>query len=186
MKYSQIDIEAVEQAADIREIVPDLKGRGASLYCKCPQCGKEGKGKGLVVTHKKEKGRYVNVAKCFACGFSYGSAIKAYQAVNAVGYIEAVEALARITGSTSFPSRRSVAVWSLTPQPVSAAPSVRCSSSHPASRSRTSLSRFRSREPMISNSSHRSAKVAQIMQSCISMSRMTRCSSFTMTLTATR
>lgn len=95
MKYSQIDIEAVEQAADIREIVPDLKGRGASMYCKCPQCGKEGKGKGLVVTHKKEKGRYVNVAKCFACGFSYGSAIKAYQAVNSVGYIEAVEALAK-------------------------------------------------------------------------------------------
>ena len=51
MKYSDIDRAAVEAAADIRDLIPDLKGTGATRYCKSPNCGASGKNKGLQVWH---------------------------------------------------------------------------------------------------------------------------------------
>ena len=52
MKYSQSDIDNVRKAANIHDFIPDLKGSGASRYTVCPKCGKTGKNKGLIVTHK--------------------------------------------------------------------------------------------------------------------------------------
>lgn len=103
MKYSKLDIEAVEQAADIRDFFPDLKGSGASRYCTCPQCGKSGKQKGLIVTHKKERNRYVNIAKCFSCGYTINGAINAYMELNGQDFIHSVEELAGQYGVNLVP-----------------------------------------------------------------------------------
>lgn len=95
MKYSKIDIQSVESAADIRDIVPDLKGKGAQRYCTCPQCGKSGKNKGLLVWHKKKGNDYINGGKCYSCGFSLSGAINAYMHFNNVDFIPALDDLAR-------------------------------------------------------------------------------------------
>lgn len=49
---------------DVANEFCELHKSGASFYCTCPQCGKTGKGKGLIVTPGK------NIAKCFSCGWS--------------------------------------------------------------------------------------------------------------------
>lgn len=111
MKYSRLDIDAVESAADIRDIYEGLKGTGASRYCRCPQCGKEGKQKGLIVTHKRHGGKYINLARCFSCGYTVKGAIDAYQQQQGVGFLEAVEQLASQYNVTLVPveSKRSSA-----------------------------------------------------------------------------
>lgn len=51
-------------AAQILDIIKDYNAttkQGTSHFCKCPECGKEGKGKGLSINPNK------NVAKCFSC-----------------------------------------------------------------------------------------------------------------------
>ena len=73
MKYSQTDIDRVRNAADIRDFIPELEGSGSSRYRTCPQCGKSGKRKGLVATHKAD----MDIAKCFSCGFTLNGAIDA-------------------------------------------------------------------------------------------------------------
>jgi len=94
MKYSRLDIQAVEEAADIRDFFPDLKGNGASRYCKCPECGAAGKNKGLQVWRKKKGAGYVSGAKCYKCGFSLSGAINAFMHVRGVDFMTAVEQLA--------------------------------------------------------------------------------------------
>lgn len=98
MGYSKIDIERVRSAADIRDFVPDLSGRGASLYTECPACGKKGKNKGLIVTHKGDK----DIARCFSCGFTLNGAINAalyYEFGNDQSkFAEALEFVARRSG----------------------------------------------------------------------------------------
>lgn len=42
MSYSNTDIDKVRTWADIRHFIPNLTGRGATQYRKCPECGKEG------------------------------------------------------------------------------------------------------------------------------------------------
>lgn len=94
MKYSKLDIQSVESNADIRDIIPGLKGTGAQRYCTCPNCGKSGKDKGLLAWHKKNGAQYINGAKCYACGFSISGAIDAYMYINKVDFLAAVEQLA--------------------------------------------------------------------------------------------
>ena len=94
MKYSRLDIQAVEEAADIREFFHDIKGNGASRYCKCPECGAAGKNKGLQVWRKKKGAGYVSGAKCYNCGFSLSGAINAFMHVRGVDFLTAVDQLA--------------------------------------------------------------------------------------------
>lgn len=96
MKYSRLDIDRIDQASDIRDIVPGLKGTGASRYCTCPECGKSGKNRGLIVTHKRDGGKIINIAKCFSCGFSIGSSIKALEYFENLSFVDAVGSLARM------------------------------------------------------------------------------------------
>ena len=94
MSYSHNDICKVKEGADIRNFIPGLTGRGASQYCKCPQCGKEGKNKGLCVTHKGK----MNIAKCFSCGFSLSDAIAAEKFYTGCSFPEAVKRVAEHSG----------------------------------------------------------------------------------------
>ena len=94
MKYSDHDIDRVRKAADIRNFVPNLSGRGASQYTKCPQCGKEGKNKGLCVTHKGS----LDIAKCFSCGFTLNGAIDAEMHYSNVDFPEALRRVASRSG----------------------------------------------------------------------------------------
>ena len=36
-KYNKFDIDRVKSAADIRDFIPGLSGRGATQYCECPE-----------------------------------------------------------------------------------------------------------------------------------------------------
>ena len=112
MKFSDSDIKRVRKAADIRDFVPGLTGRGATRYTKCPNCGREGKGKGLCVTHKGE----VDIAKCFSCGFALPGAIAAYQHYNGADFPAAVKAVASHYGiyieSNEDKRKRSIATSS--------------------------------------------------------------------------
>ncbi len=92
--YSNYDIDKVRRVADIRELVPDLHGRGASLYTTCPKCGAKGRSKGLCVTHKADK----DIAKCFSCGFTLNGAIDAEMFYNRLSFPEAVKAVADRNG----------------------------------------------------------------------------------------
>ena len=94
MRYSEYDIEKVRKASDIRDSVPNLSGRGATQYTKCPQCGKEGKNKGLCVTHKGN----MDIAKCFSCGFVLNGAIDAEKYYGNVDFLEALRRVASRCG----------------------------------------------------------------------------------------
>lgn len=90
MSYSKSDIERIRKKADIRDFIPGLAGRGASRYCRCPECGKEGKDKGLIATHKAN----ADIAKCFSCGFTLKGAIDAVKYFDKVDFPEAVKRVA--------------------------------------------------------------------------------------------
>ena len=92
--YSEQDIDRVRRAADIRQFVPGLQGRGSTQYCECPECHASGKNKGLAVTHKSG----VDIAKCFKCGFSLNGAINACMYFDKVAFPEAVKRVADRSG----------------------------------------------------------------------------------------
>lgn len=95
-KYSKRDIEELKKTADIRLVIPGLKGSGATKYCTCPQCQKTGRNKGLQVTFKP--GEKKNLAKCFSCGFTLSDPIAAYMYYFQEDFLKAVEEVASITG----------------------------------------------------------------------------------------
>ncbi len=94
MKYSESDITRVREAADIREFIPELKGNGASQYTTCPECGKTGKNKGLIATHKGS----LDIAKCFSCGFTLNGAIDACMYYRKLDFPQAVKEVAHQSG----------------------------------------------------------------------------------------
>lgn len=94
MKYSESDIERVRRAADIRDFVPGLKGSGASQYADCPKCGKSGKNKGLIVTHRGS----LDIAKCFSCDFTLNGAIDACMYYRKLDFPQAVREVAGVCG----------------------------------------------------------------------------------------
>lgn len=71
--YSELTIKKLRDDADIRYCVPGADVSRMTSYVRCPNCGAEGKGKGLCVTH----GRGKNLAKCFKCDFTLSDAIAA-------------------------------------------------------------------------------------------------------------
>ena len=71
--YSDDTIRLVRDTADIRYCIPGADRSKATSYVPCPKCGKQGKGKGLCVTHNSRK----NIAKCFSCDFTLTDAIAA-------------------------------------------------------------------------------------------------------------
>ena len=88
--YEQHEIDRVRKVADIRDFIPGLTGRGATQYTKCPSCGKEGKNKGLCVTHRKD----LDIAKCFSCDFTINGAIGAVMHYENLSYPEAIKRVA--------------------------------------------------------------------------------------------
>ena len=85
MKLDNFLINDIKARADIRRCIPGADEMKTTSYVRCPECGKEGKGKGLCVTHKGD----TNIAKCFACGFSLANAVAAvmYYDFGAINYI---------------------------------------------------------------------------------------------------
>lgn len=79
------------EAAKIYDIVSDfckLKKAGKSYYTECPNCGKSGKDKGLIVTPSK------NIAKCFSCDWS-PSAVDFLMKAQSMNYPDALHHLAQ-------------------------------------------------------------------------------------------
>lgn len=105
MKYSEFDIKRVQDASDIRDFVPGVSGTKTSEYVKCPKCGKEGKGKGLCVTHK----RGMDIAKCFSCGHTINGAISAVMEYQSLEFLPALEQVASHYGITLTPEITTIA-----------------------------------------------------------------------------
>lgn len=104
MKFSEIQIQHVKEYSDIRDFIPGVSRTKVTEYVKCPKCGKEGKGKGLCVTHKKD----MDLAKCFSCGFTINGAIGAVIEYQHLSYLDAVEHVAAHYGIdlSPLPARR--------------------------------------------------------------------------------
>ncbi len=84
-------VKEILAAATIEDIAEDLftlNKSGKSLYTQCPQCGKTGKGKGLIITPSKQ------IYKCFACGYSGKSPVNMLMEQKNLNYPEALEYLA--------------------------------------------------------------------------------------------
>jgi len=87
----QETINEILEAATIEDVAEDLftlKKSGKSFYCTCPQCGKTGKGKGLIITPAKQ------IYKCFSCGYSGKSPVNLVMEQKKYTYPEALEWLA--------------------------------------------------------------------------------------------
>lgn len=83
-------IDTILAKADIAEVIGDfisLKKSGKSLYGKCPNCGKEGKNKGIIVTPSKR------IYKCFSCEFTGNSPVTFLMSQN-YSYPDALKYLA--------------------------------------------------------------------------------------------
>lgn len=95
MSWSKQCIDKINNIP-ITEILPGIEGKGTSFYCRCPNCGAEGKKKGkfqglrITIDPTKKK----NVGFCNSCGTSIGGSISAYMAVRNCSYQDAVKGLA--------------------------------------------------------------------------------------------
>lgn len=96
MKYSESDIQTVRDVALMADHVPDTKTYGRTVYAKCPGCGAHGKRKGLKITDRTSPP--IHIAKCFECGFSFGSAIDAEKHYAECDFLTAVEHCADMAG----------------------------------------------------------------------------------------
>jgi hypothetical protein len=91
MKITQDCIQKILSIAKIEEVVSDFGKQhrsGISLYCKCPFCETEGKGKGLYVTPSS------GIWKCFSCDKGGKSPVNFLMEVKNIPYVEAVKYLA--------------------------------------------------------------------------------------------
>ena len=82
-------IEKLKQGIKLTDVIPDLTRSGQSYCTKCPNCEKEGKGKGLSIYPKK------NTAKCFSCDYTISDAVGYLIKVEKRTFVEAVEEIAR-------------------------------------------------------------------------------------------
>ncbi len=82
------EILAVAKIEDVADDLFTLKKSGKSFYTTCPECGKTGKGKGLIITPSKQ------IYKCFSCGYSGKSPVNLLMERENLNYPEALEKLA--------------------------------------------------------------------------------------------
>ncbi len=82
------EILAAAKIEDIAEDLFTLKKSGKSFYTTCPNCGKTGKGKGLIITPSKQ------IYKCFSCDYSGKSPVNLLMEQKNFTYPEALEYLA--------------------------------------------------------------------------------------------
>ena len=96
--YSPETIKEVKERALISDHVPPVATSGRRQYLKCPQCGAfgkvKGKLKGLMITDKG----HMHIAKCFDCGFAFGSAIDAEMHYAGSDFRTAIEKCASVAG----------------------------------------------------------------------------------------
>ncbi len=95
MKINPKTIKNVIEIAKLEDIISEditLKKQGSSFYGKCPVCGKDGKGKGLIFTPAK------NIFKCFSCETGGNSAIDYLITVKKITYPDAIKYLAKKYG----------------------------------------------------------------------------------------
>jgi len=91
MKITPSCIQNILNTAKIEEVIPDfipLTKSGTSLRGKCPKCGREGKGKGLIVTPSK------GIYKCFSCDFGGKSPVDFLIETQQMDYPRALKFLA--------------------------------------------------------------------------------------------
>ena len=91
MKITQDCIQKILSIVKVEEVIADfckLERTGASLYTKCPECGKSGKAKGLIVTPAK------GIYKCYSCEYGGTSAINFIKDRKNLSYPEAIKYLA--------------------------------------------------------------------------------------------
>ncbi len=88
-KFAKSFINKINEA-DIRDFVPGADSTKLTSYVRCPECGKEGRNKGLKVS----KTQKFNGAKCFSCQFALGTVVKAVEYYNNCNYPQAVQKIA--------------------------------------------------------------------------------------------
>lgn len=84
-------IEKIQNASKLIDVISDfvdLKPQGADHYGKCPMCHKDGKGKGLKVSQRKD------VYKCFSCDWGGKTAVSFLMDYKNKTYPEALKYLA--------------------------------------------------------------------------------------------
>lgn len=91
MSISKNTIELIKNAARIEDVASsfyDLNRAGSSLYCTCPLCGKDGKGKGLSINKAKQ------IYKCFSCDWGGTSSFNFLMEARNMSFEEAARWLA--------------------------------------------------------------------------------------------
>ncbi|TSA24365.1 MAG: DNA primase [Bacteroidetes bacterium] len=91
MKITPGCVQMILASAKIEEVVGDfgkLQKSGSGFSMKCPKCGKDGKGKGLIVTPAK------GIFKCFSCDFGGKSPVDFLMEVKGIKYPDALRYLA--------------------------------------------------------------------------------------------
>lgn len=88
----QIKSEAEMRFAELieKDTNQSFSKQGASLYMKCPNCDREGKGKGLNYSPKKE------IAKCFSCDFTASNPINYLMNLHQLDFVEALKKAAEL------------------------------------------------------------------------------------------
>ena len=88
---SQEKIDEILQVSKIEEVISDfdtLTKSGKSFICKCPVCGKTGKGQGLIITPAAK------IYKCFSCDWGGSNPLKYLIEAKGMKYPDAIKYLA--------------------------------------------------------------------------------------------
>jgi DNA primase len=90
-KISDSTVARIKELSKIKEVIEDYQAvhkSGSSFYTKCPECGKDAKNKGLIITPAK------SIAKCFSCGFAISNSVTYLMKAQNLAYPEALKHLA--------------------------------------------------------------------------------------------
>lgn len=94
--YDKEDIKRLNEQADIRLFLPELKGSGKHKYTVCPFCGESRRNKGLV-TYTPKGATTETSAYCHQCSQGFSSATDAVRHYEGVSFPEAVRIVAERT-----------------------------------------------------------------------------------------
>ncbi len=81
-------VDKVKEVSRLTDLIPNLKKAGKNFYTKCPNCGKDGKGKGLIVNPTG------NFAKCYSCDYHIQDAVDYLIKTEKYEFVDAVMKLA--------------------------------------------------------------------------------------------